>query len=196
VQADAAVLVPVKAFHEAKRRLSPVLAPDSRAELSRRLAAGVIAAARPLPTAVVCDDREVAAWARALGALVIWEPGLGLNGAVAGGVAHLAADGFATVIVAHGDLARPERLQSILEGHTPGGVSLVPDDRDDGTNVAVVPARAGFRFSYGPGSFSRHVDEAARIHLTLRVVRGGDLSLDIDMPSDLALMGWATPTIR
>lgn len=193
VEADAAVLVPVKAFGEAKRRLSSALAPADRVALTRRLAAGVVAAASPLPVAVVCDDREVAGWARALAALVIWEPGRGLNGAVAEGVAHLGARGLATVVVAHGDLARPVGLPALLDGHPRGGVTLVPDGRDDGTNVAIVPAGAGFRFSYGPGSFSRHLDEAARVGLALRVVRDGDLSLDIDLPSDLPLTGVTKP---
>ena len=187
------MLVPVKAFGEAKRRLSPVLAPDDRARLTRRLAAAVVAAASPLQVAVVCDDREVAAWARGLGALVIWEPGRGLNGAVAEGVAHLRDRGIATVLVAHGDLARPGGIPALLDHHPPGGVTLVPDVRDDGTNVAVVPSGTGFRFSYGPGSFRRHLDEVARCGLAGRVVHGGDLSLDVDLPTDLGLMGCARP---
>ena len=187
------MLVPVKAFGEAKRRLSSALAPADRVALSRRLAAGVVAAASPLPVAVVCDDREVAAWARALAALVIWEPGRGLNGAVAEGVAHLGARGLGTVVVAHGDLARPEGLTALLDGHPEGGVTLVPDGPDDGTNVAIVPAGAGFRFSYGPGSFRRHLDEAARAGLALRVVRDRDLSVDIDLPSDLPLAASTKP---
>ena len=187
MEADAAVLVPVKAFGEAKRRLSPALGAPDRARLSRRLAAGVIAAAEPLPAAVVCDDREVAGWARSLGALVIWEPGRGLNGAVAAGVAHLGQIGVATVVVAHGDLARPAGLADLWPDHPRNGITFVPDARDDGTNVVVVPTTTGFRFSYGPGSFRRHLEEAAELGLPLRVVRGGDLSLDVDLPSDLSL---------
>jgi len=181
------VLVPVKAFGEAKRRLSPALDAGDRAALSRRLAAGVIAAAAPLPAAVVCDDREVAGWARSLGALVIWEPGRGLNGAVAAGVAHLAGQGVATVMVAHGDLAEPEELGDLWAAHPGVGVTLVPDGRDDGTNVVVVPTATAFRFSYGPGSFRRHLDEATSLGLAVRVVRGSALSLDIDLPSDLPI---------
>ena len=185
VEADAAVLVPVKAFSEAKRRLSPALDAAERAGLSRRLAAGVIAAAGLLPVAVVCDDREVAGWARGLGAMVIWEPGRGLNGAVAAGVDHLARHGVATVMVAHGDLARPAGLSALWTGHPDHGVTLLPDARDDGTNVVVVPTATSFRFSYGPGSFRRHLEEAAALDLPVRVVRGSDLALDVDLPSDL-----------
>ncbi|HEV8115421.1 MAG TPA: 2-phospho-L-lactate guanylyltransferase [Acidimicrobiales bacterium] len=195
MEADAAVLVPVKAFGEAKRRLSPALAAPERAALSRRLAAGVIAAAAPLAVAVVCEDREVAGWARELGALVIWEPGRGLNGAVAAGVARLAAEGVTTVAVAHGDLARPAGLVALVLSN-PGGVTLVPDGRDDGTNVVVLPGAVTFRFSYGPGSFRRHLDEATASGLAVQVVRGTDLSLDVDLPSDLPLTAGAAPGRR
>lgn len=191
MEADAAVLVPVKAFGEAKRRLSPALAPADRAALSRRLAAGVVGAAGPLPVAVVCDDRAVAGWARSLGALVIWAPGQGLNRAVASGVARLAAEGVTTVVVAHADLARPDALPDLLDGHAGTGVTLVPDGGLDGTNVLVLPAGLAFRFSYGPGSFRRHLDEATAGGLAVRVVRGSDLSLDVDLPSDLPLAGGA-----
>ena len=79
---DTAVLVPVKAFGEAKRRLSSALDPAARAALARRMAANVVAAAAPFAVAVVCDDEDVAAWAHEHGALVLHEPGRGLNGAV------------------------------------------------------------------------------------------------------------------
>ena len=100
----AAVLVPVKGFRHAKVRLAPALGADERAALARRMADGVVAAARPLPVFIVCDDDEVAAWATAAGAEVLWRPGRGLNGAVADGVAALAAIGVDRVVVAHADL--------------------------------------------------------------------------------------------
>jgi len=56
-----AVLVPVKSFDEAKRRLAPALEPAERARLARAMASSVVASAAPLPTAVVCDDADVAA---------------------------------------------------------------------------------------------------------------------------------------
>ena len=77
-----AVLVPVKAFADAKLRLAPALPAPERSRLARAMATHVLAAARPLPVAVVCDDPAVADWARHEGALVVWEPGRGLNGAV------------------------------------------------------------------------------------------------------------------
>jgi 2-phospho-L-lactate guanylyltransferase len=177
-----AVLVPVKAFADAKVRLAPALPAPERARLAREMAGHVLDAALPLPTAVVCDDSEVADWARAKGALVVWEPGRGLNGAVQAGVERLAGAGAGHVIVAHADL--PFAGSLAWAARFPG-VTLVPDRRDDGTNVAAVPTGAGFAFSYGPGSFQRHGAEARRLGLGLRVVREPLLAFDVDEPADL-----------
>lgn len=170
----------------AKLRLAPALAPGPRAALARSMAATVVRAAGALPVAVVCDDAEVAAWAVALGARVVWAAGRGLDGAVSDGVRALAADGAARVIVAHADLPLATDLAWV--GRFPG-VTLVPDHRDDGTNVACVPGTAAFPFAYGPGSFARHAAAALRLGLALRVVREPLLGRDVDVPADLGPAG-------
>lgn len=182
-----AVLVPVKSFRQAKERLSAVLDATARAELMRDYAARVIAAAAPLPVAVVCDDDDVASFAAGQGARVIWTPGLGLSGAVQEGVARLARLGADVVTVAHSDLPLAVDLDSSGRDCTEE-VTLVPDRRLDGTNVATVPVAAGFCFAYGPGSFERHRAETARLGLRCRVIHDFRLANDVDLPDDLALV--------
>ncbi|HUY63390.1 MAG TPA: 2-phospho-L-lactate guanylyltransferase [Acidimicrobiales bacterium] len=183
------VLVPVKAFSQAKARLAPMLDGTRRAELARTMAATVVAAAAPLPVAVVCDDPEVADWAASVGAIVLPEPGRGLNGAVAAGADRLQEAGATEIIVAHGDLPFAHDLPRLAGFH---GVTLVPDRAEDGTNVICIPAGSRFRFSYGPGSFTRHRAETARLGLALRIVREPALALDVDVPGDLPAVpgGW------
>ena len=188
-----AVLVPVKAFSQAKRRLHLALGEPERAELARAMADRVVSAAHPLPVAVVCDDNEVAEWARTRGALVVWEPGRGLNGAVEAGVDRLRSAGVSQVTVAHADLPRASDLA--LVGEAPG-ITLVPDRYGNGTNVIALPADAGFQFSYGPGSFARHRAEAERLGLPTRVLDRPDLAWDIDEPGDVipvAVLGPSGP---
>ena len=133
---SAAVLVPVKAFDQAKHRLAPALDAHQRADLARSMATNVVTVAAPLPVWVVCDDDEVADWAAGTGATVLWRPGRGLNAAVADGVDHLAGLAFDQVIVAHADLPHAVDLAWVADFD---GVTLVPDRHDDGTNVACVP---------------------------------------------------------
>ena len=176
------VLIPVKAFTDAKGRLAGAVDADGRADLARAMAATVVAAAAPLPVTVVCDDDGVDAWARSVGAAVIRVHGPGLNRAVEAGVAALAADGVSQVVIAHADLPRATRLDHCAATQ---GITLVPDRNLDGTPVLSVPTDAGFRFAYGPGSYAAHVAEAERLGLPWRSLHDPDLAFDVDDPADL-----------
>jgi 2-phospho-L-lactate guanylyltransferase len=183
---QAAVVVPVKAFHAAKLRLAPALSPEARAVLARKMATRVVRAAGPLPVTVVCDDEDVRAWAVAAGATVHWTPGLGLDGAVHAGVDAAAAAGADRVVVAHADLPLATGLDHVVGTE---GVLLVPDRWNDGTNVIALPAASGFQFSYGPGSFARHRAEAERLGLPVLIAVDQVLGWDVDVPDDLLLPG-------
>ena len=177
------VLVPVKAFTDAKARLAPVLEPAEREALARWTAERVLAAAGEARTFVACDDDTVAAWATALGAEVLWHPGVGLNAAVTRSVCDLRDRGFGHVVVAHGDLPRASGLMAVAE---PGWLTLVPDTVGDGTNVCSLPTALAFEFSYGAGSFRRHLAVALGHGHPVAVRHDPLLSLDIDTPADLA----------
>lgn len=176
------LLVPVKAFHEAKSRLAESVVSPGRAALARSMATAVLRAGKQLRTAVVCDDERVARWAAGNGAMTLWKPGRGLNGAVTEAVNDLGEAGFVRVVVAHGDLPLAQSFASLADLD---GITLVPDRRGLGTNVISLPTGSGFGFSYGPSSFARHLAEAKRVGIAARVVADENLSLDIDTPQDL-----------
>jgi 2-phospho-L-lactate guanylyltransferase len=192
-----AAVVPIRSLGAAKQRLAGRLGPADRHELARSLAAGVLDAlvGDGLWTVAVTADREVAELAGAAGATVAPDPGGGLDAAVAAGVAFAAARGEARVVVAHADLPFPAELAGVAEVGPPDGVVLVPDRRHDGTNVVALPAAAGFRFAYGPGSFERHRAETERIGRALTVLDGTRLGWDVDLPEDLDTPAeWGAPS--
>lgn len=176
------MLVPVKAFRDAKGRLSSVLSPAERQQLARWTAERVLAAAGELAAYVVCDDDEVAGWAEAHGAEVLREEGRGLNGAVDRAVQQMAAAGRDHILVVHGDLPRPSPLARLVRRDT---ITLVPDRRLDGTNVLGFPVTHAIAASYGGASFRRHLDAAMATGAPVEVVRDRFLALDIDHPADL-----------
>lgn len=186
------VLIPVKGFRLAKGRLADRLSETERHELARNMASQVVKAAGSLPVRVVCDNDEVADWARAVGADVLWIDVDGLNPAMSAAVAALEADldldvdGSGHVVVAHADLPHAQTLAGLAET---GTVTIVPDRHLDGTNVMALPLGTGFEFHYGPGSFRAHCTEALRCGLDLRVRRIADLEFDIDTPDDLDAAG-------
>ena len=176
------VLIPVKAFHQAKRRLGTALSDPDREQLVRTMATHVVSACAPLPVAVVCDDEVVAAWAEEHGASVVWAPGHGLNGAVRAGVDRLAQAGARWVTVAHGDLPRAKGLGTLPPFD---GVTLVPDRRDDGTNVLRLPADAqtsGLPMVPVPSGLTGR--RPTRLGLAVRILRSPDLAYDVDWPAD------------
>jgi 2-phospho-L-lactate guanylyltransferase len=178
-----AVLVPVKRFTAAKGRLTGVLSDHERARLAEWMATGVLEVVAEIPTFVACDDEQVATWAERMGAQVIWGAGLGLNGAVDDGVDHIASNGFDHVLVTHADLALPDAL---LEVAREGSITLVPDRRQDGTNVMSFPAAHRLHAAYGGGSFARHLDQSLAAAVPVEVRSDPRLSLDLDTPRDLA----------
>ena len=68
VATDAAVLIPLRSFDDAKTRLAGVLSPADRRRLAMAMAERVVRAARDLPVHVVSDDADVLRWAERLGA--------------------------------------------------------------------------------------------------------------------------------
>lgn len=177
----AAALVPIKGFHAGKSRLGGVLDEPSRALLARTMAEQVVTAAAGLDVYVATDDERVGAWAIAQGCRLVWTEGLDLNGSIAAGLDTLRADGYHTLLVAHADLPFADALAPL----TWFGVTMVPDRRDDGTNVLSLPADAPFEPMYGPRSFSRHLAQFRERGLGVRIARRPALQWDVDVPDDL-----------
>lgn len=178
------MLIPIKSFDLAKERLGSALSAPERSQLAKEMAGRVIRAATPLPVWVVCHDSAVAAFAAANGAGIIWRAPRGLNAAVSDGRSFLRRSGFSRLVIAHGDLPLARSLAWTADGP---GVTIVPDRRDDGTNVMSVPSGVEFRFFYGPGSAAAHVAEAERLGLEVRVVPDDELGWDVDVPEDLGV---------
>ncbi|MCA1841946.1 MAG: hypothetical protein LC792_01895 [Actinobacteria bacterium] len=181
----AAVVIPIRSFEGGKSRLGTQIDAVRRADLLRAMAENVVAAAGPMPVAVVSNAAEVRGWAADLGLIVLDDPGT-LDLAAAAGLGWAAASGFGRVIVAHADLPLATSLAPVATDGSRPIVTAVPCHRDDGTPVLSLPTAAtGFVFTYGPGSFRRHAAAARAAGLAFRVRRDGRLGRDVDAPEDL-----------
>ena len=184
VTARAGVVIPIRSFIGAKERLAAHLDPDARAEALRRMAERVVDAASPMPVTIVTSAPEVIAWAASRGLAVVEDPG-SLDAAAAAGMAAIAHAGLPRVVIAHADLPHARSLRHVATDGGDAVAVLVPCHREDGTNVLSLPVGAPFRFAYGPGSLIRHVAEAERLGLAVRIERAPDLMVDIDVAEDL-----------
>jgi 2-phospho-L-lactate guanylyltransferase len=181
---DAGIVVPIRSFTLGKARLASHVPPSARAALAREMADRVVDAAGPRSVVVVSSARDVVAWARRRGLHDVADPGT-LDGAADAGRARVRDLGLPRVVVAHADLPLVTSLDALVPADAPGAAILVACHRDDGTPVIGLPTDAPFAFSYGPGSFRRHLGEAHRCGLEVRVVVDAALSFDVDVPADL-----------
>jgi 2-phospho-L-lactate guanylyltransferase len=175
------VLIPIKDFRRAKRRLAPELTPNKREALAKRMASQVVEAARPLDIYIVCNDHDVASWAESNNVNVLWVNQEGLNPSISGAVKELDTN-IAHVLIAHSDLPLAKSFAGIGRPKT---VSIVPDRHLLGTNVLSLPLGSNFNFSYGQNSLSAHINETKKQGLNLEILQIPELQWDVDTPEDL-----------
>jgi 2-phospho-L-lactate guanylyltransferase len=193
-----AAILPVKRFARAKQRLGASVPDPLRLELARAMVADVLLALGETGSiertiVVTCED-SVADAARAQGALVVAEDddGKGQSAAVALGVRHALAEGFARVLCVPGDCPAldPAELDALLGAHTGGDpqVTIVPDRHGTGTNGLLLAPPDAIAPSFGPGSCERHRALALAAGLVCNLERPPSLLLDIDTGADLAAL--------
>ena len=190
--APVSLVIPVRAFDDAKSRLSGVLSARDRRELAIECARRVIGSIPGADVFVVCDDDEVAEFARHLSATAVRVDVEGLNAALTAGMPRVLEDRpDQPVIVAHADLPFGERLRDLWSELSPtwstSTVVIGPDDEHDGSNVVILGSEivTRWRFLYGAGSFTAHVAQSRDLGVEPLVVDDVMLSLDLDIPRDL-----------
>ena len=103
------------------------------------------------------------------------------NGGLDGAAGAVVAASRRSWAVLHADLPllRPEDLVAVWEADAP---AVLAPSRDGGTSLFC--GSGPMRFSYGPGSFPRHLARAP----DAAIVSRPGLALDLDTPADLATL--------
>jgi 2-phospho-L-lactate/phosphoenolpyruvate guanylyltransferase len=188
------VVLPVKDFSRAKRRLRPGLGPRSRQELAEAMLLDVLEALGETTVdeiVVVSGGERVRQIAHAYGAAAIEDRDEGHNAAAALGVRAARTVGAQRALLVPGDcpaldpveldelLARPVRSPSAL---------IVPDRHGTGTNALLLTPAHALEPSFGPDSCERHLRHAREAGIEAEVVKVPSLALDIDTPEDLSVL--------
>ena len=197
-------VLPVKAWSEAKRRLSPILSGDERQALARAMLDDVLGAiagaSRVTGTLAVTADRVAASYLEGAGCEVLAEPRRGLNRALGTAADELQRRDASTMLVLPIDL--PLVVAGDLDqlcvhhlkqraGPTGGSaaratVTVAPDRFRSGTNALVCSPPGCIPFRFGDGSFHAHLRESERTGAVHSSVVLANLGLDVDHPDDLA----------
>ncbi len=194
------IVVPVKRFDRAKQRLAGYLAPAQRAALSRAMLLDLLDASRDLSgiegIVVVTDEESLASWRRRFDIEPVTPVATGLNQAVSGALAMLAARGARRALVLHSDLpfAKTGELQSLVDESAE--FALVPDRHGQGTNAMVLSCIRPPRLAFGPGSLALHAAAARAQGLEATLCPMPSLALDIDTVADVNALLAADPKGR
>ncbi len=181
------VLIPVKAFHQAKRRLDRVLTDAEREQLVRTMAA--TRGGRLCPAAGrrgVRRRRSGRLGRRPRAPPSCGSPARGSTARCGRASSSWRPPAPDWVTVAHGDLPRARDLGTLAPFD---GVTLVPDRRDDGTNVLRLPGGLRFPLRLRTGLVPRPPRRGHAPRPGRAVVRDPDLAYDVDWPADVAELG-------
>ena len=188
-----AILIPVKEFHEAKKRLAPHFSPADRAALAEAMCEdffGVVAETRCADRIfVISKEPGALSRARARG----WETIVECHqssesNSVDAGSGYCAEHGVHALLRLPIDLplVEPRDIEAVFEQlDAAPSVIVVPSSDGTGTNALLRSPAVLFPSHFGPNSFPRHLAEAEACGARLRVLRNPRLELDIDELDDL-----------
>ncbi|MGH9865045.1 MAG: 2-phospho-L-lactate guanylyltransferase [Candidatus Acidiferrales bacterium] len=188
-----AILIPVKEFHEAKKRLAPHFPSADRAALAQAMCEDffqVIAATRCVERVFVVSNEPAAlSRARKLGWETIPEAQqISESNSVDAASQYCAAQGVKALLRLPIDipLAETRDIEAIFEKlDASPAVVLVPSRDGSGTNALLRMPPELFPSHFGPNSFALHLAEAERCGARTCVLRNARLELDIDELEDL-----------
>jgi 2-phospho-L-lactate guanylyltransferase len=188
-----AILIPVKEFTEAKKRLAPHFSVEERTGLAEAMCAdffSVVAAVRGAERVFVASKEPFAlARARELGWETIVESRqISESDSVDEASRYCAQQGVQSLLRLPVDLplAQASDIEALLaEAEAPPSAILVPSRDGTGTNALLRSPATLFPSHFGANSFALHLAEAERSGARTRVFRNAHLELDIDELADI-----------
>ena len=183
-------IVPMKPLSQGKSRLAQSLSAEQRADLVLGMLRRVLLAikAASIETVwVVGGDERVRNLTRNLGCDSIEELGKDLNDTLKEAFALAFEQGKSALFFA-GDLPflKPADVMSMMHSsRRQGNVTLAPARRDGGTNAIMVPHGVPLQPELGPGSFMKHLTQAARLETSVAINSSMGLGFDLDVVDDL-----------
>ncbi len=188
-------IIPVKPLRRSKSRLSEVLSENERTQLNAQMLENTLKVLRSVTEIkeilLISRDTSALALARSYGAKTLQEDGEpGLNLALKRAVLVAKAYSAQSILILPMDipfLAKEDISSLIGKFHSSPTLVIAPDRHMNGTNAMLVSPPELIEFSYGPGSFERHIWQAQKRGASIEVVQMGSTGFDLDDPTDLAL---------
>jgi 2-phospho-L-lactate guanylyltransferase len=185
-------IVPLNILRKSKARLSPMLKPAEREQLTVAMLKDVLLVLKRSrqvgSVTVVSADKNARSISRRFGANFLWEgKRRGLNKGLKLAISNSERRGASSVLVIHSDLPllKPREIDEFLEKSQAYSVSLTPSKDGAGTNALLMRPPRVIRPVFGRDSFRKHLSLAMKTNARSRVIRLRGISFDVDKPRDL-----------
>ena len=187
-------IIPVKPLKNAKSRLSNVLTQDQRYEFAQAMFRHVLSVVTTVPyitgVVVISRDTKALSIAREMGAKTIQEGMVSdLNPALLRASALVSSWRADGVLILPADLpfVNVDDIKAMvrLGSEDVPSIVIATDNEGDGTNALLVRPPGVIEYSYGPGSFQKHIENAHYAGANVISYYSDRLALDIDVPDDL-----------
>jgi 2-phospho-L-lactate guanylyltransferase len=184
-------VVPVKHLAASKRRLSAVLTPKDRIELTLVMLEDVLVAIKASNVEqilVVGSDMDVRDVAEKFGAIYANEESRGLNVAVTRSIDWCMRKGADSVLVLPADipLLSAEDINSIIElGNGSEPAVVLSPSNNGGTNALYQKPPHLILARFGQKSFDKHIKQAHGKGISLKLHYSSSVAFDIDHEQDV-----------
>lgn len=185
-------IIPIKPLRRGKSRLSGVLNQEKREGLNQYLLSSTLQCLKEINKIdhiiVISYDPSALTLARKYGARTVLENRkTNINRALRKATIAAQAIKSTKVLVIPSDLpllTKEDVLAVIGKSGDPPEIVIVPDRKGGGTNALLINPIGTLKYNFGDWSFNKHIEQAERKKINIKICKRKNLSFDLDLPED------------
>ena len=185
-------IIPIKPLRRGKSRLSSVLSEDKREGLNQYLLSSTLQCLKIIREIdhilVISYDPSALSLARKFGARTVLENRhTNINRALRKATIAAKAINSSKILIVPADLpliTKDDILAVIKNSGNPPEIVIVPDRKMSGTNVLLINPIGAIKYNFGEWSFRKHIEQAERKKINIKICERKNLSFDLDLPED------------
>ena len=189
-------VIPIKPLRRRKSRLSHVLSEEKREILNQYLLKSTLQCLSGIKKIenilVISYDPSALSLARKLGAKTVQEnKKTNINLALRKATLAAIAINSSKLIILPADLpllTDSDIRNMISKSGDPPEIVIAPDRKMSGTNALLVNPIGAIKYDFGEWSFRKHIEQAERKKINVKIYQCENLSFDLDLPEDLELL--------